>query len=78
MRTCDLNSGVGQLTLAYAQLKQQWAETQAQWTDENMRQFQEQHLQEIPGRLQWLVAAAQRLAEVVDKAERDLNDHAAE
>jgi hypothetical protein len=78
MKICDLNSGVGQLTLAFSELKERWAETKTQWTDDTMRQFEKKHLQEIPSRVQLLLAAAQRLGEVLQAAERDLNDDASE
>lgn len=74
MKICDLNTGVGQLTQAFSELKERWGETKAQWNDEAMRQFEKKHLEEIPGRIQMLLAAAQRLSEVLQKAERDLSD----
>lgn len=74
MKICDLSSGVGQLTLAFSELKERWAETKTHWNDDAMRQFEKKHLQEIPSRIQMLLLAAQRLSEVLQKAERDLQD----
>ena len=74
MRICDLNSGVGQLTHAFTQLKERWAQTQAVWQDDASRDFEKTHLAAIPPRLQLTLAAVQRLAEVLAEVERELED----
>jgi len=74
MLKCDLNSGLGQLTWAFAQLKERWAETKTQWRDDACRTFEETHLRELPPRLQLFVAATQRLAEAIERAERECRD----
>jgi len=78
MRVCDLNTGVGKLSQAYSKLKEQWAQTQVHWQDDTCRRFEEEHLREIPARLQFLLAGVQRLAEVLEKAERECEDRADE
>jgi len=74
MKVCDLNTGLGQLTHAFAELKDRWAETKDQWQDDVRRQFEQNHLQPIPSRLQLLVAAVQRLTETLELAEKELDD----
>jgi len=74
VRICDLNSGLGQLSHAFSQLKDRLAETKSSWDDGTRRQFEQNHLNEIPARMQLLVAAVQRLSEVLEKAERDCED----
>lgn len=74
MKTCDLNSGLGQLNHAFSQLKDRLAETRSVWDDQTRKQFEAEYLNEVPARLQQLVAAVQRLGEVLEKAERDCDD----
>ncbi|MEX2026427.1 MAG: hypothetical protein WEH44_03985 [Pirellulaceae bacterium] len=74
MRMCDLNTGLGQLTHAFADLRDRWAETKDQWHDDVGRQFEQNHLQPIPSRLQLLVAAVSRLTETLEQAEKELDD----
>ncbi len=74
MRICDLNSGLGRIANALATLKQRWRETKEHWHDDNARKFEEVHLRPIPDKLQGVIAAVQRLSEVLDTAERDLSD----
>ena len=74
MLKCDLNSGLGQLTWAFAHLRERWAETRTEWRDDACRQFEEAHLKELPARLQLFVAATQRLADAIERAERECGD----
>jgi hypothetical protein len=78
MKVCDLNSGLGQLAQALSQLKDRWGEVKSHWHDDASREFEEQHLAPLPVRLQRVVASAQRLAAVIDAAERELSDRAQE
>ena len=75
MRICDLNTGIGRLAEAFSQLKDHWGETKAHWNDDVSRQFEKTHLQEIPAKLQLMLASVQRLSEVLEKAERECEDH---
>ena len=76
MTICDLQTGLGQLAQAQTRLREQWAEAKTHWHDQASRQFEEQHLAEIPARLQLLAAAVQRLAAVLAEAERDCGEEA--
>lgn len=74
MSICDLNSGQGQLAHAFAQLKDRVSEIKSNWNDGTLQQFEATHLAPIPGRLQQLMAALQRLAETLAVAERECED----
>jgi hypothetical protein len=74
MKTCDLQTGLGQIAHARQQLDAAWAAAKGHWNDEASRKFEETHLREIPTRLQLLVAAVQRLATAVEQAERDCQE----
>jgi hypothetical protein len=74
MKISDLSSGVGQLTQSYAKLNECWVEVKDSWNDGVRREFEETHLAEIPLRVRQVLSAAQRLAEVLDQARRDLDD----
>jgi hypothetical protein len=74
MKTCDLNSGLGQLSHAFSQFKDRLAQIKADWNDGTLQEFEATHLAPIPARVQLMVAAVQRLAEVVEAAERECAD----
>jgi len=74
MTICDLQTGLGQIAHAAAQLQTGVAAAKTQWSDEASRGFEEAHLREIPARLQQFAAAVQRLAAAIERAERDCGD----
>ena len=74
MTICDLDSGVGQLSRAFADLKERLVDIKAEWNDATLQQFEQVHLREIPSRMQLLVTAIERLSDFVDQAERDCAD----
>lgn len=74
MKVCDLNSGLGQLSQAYAKLKERLVDTREVWTDDAFRQFDQQRLNEIPARLQRLTAAVNAFIEVIQEAERECGE----
>jgi len=78
MKICDLNSGIGQLTQAFTEFKERLADVKTHWNDDTSRQFETAHLQEIPLHLQQMLMAAQRLAEVLEKAQRECDDRGEE
>jgi hypothetical protein len=77
MRPCDLTTGLGQLTDAIATLKDRWSETKNVWNDDSSQLIEKKYLEEIPTRLRFLFIATQRLAEVMEKAQRECEDPAA-
>jgi hypothetical protein len=78
MKVCDLNTGLGQMAQALSHLKECWGQTQEHWRDDMARQFEQTHLHDVPIRLQRVAQAAQRLAAVIDAAERELGDRSDE
>lgn len=78
MRFCDLNTGLGQLTEAFSDLKERLAETKTHWNDDTSRQFQEKHLEPILPRIRLTISAIQHLTEVLSAAEKELEDRASE
>jgi hypothetical protein len=78
MKICDLQSGSGQLAQAFSHLKESWIAAKAHWHDEASRAFEEQHLHEIPARLQVMTAAVQRLTDALAQAERECEDRTEE
>ena len=74
MKVIDLNTGLARLTHAFTDLKDRWREAKEHWNDDVSREFEKTHLQTILPHLQLLTASAQRLLEVVAKAERECED----
>ena len=74
MKIMDLNTGLARMTQAFKELKEKWSETKEIWTDDVSRDFEKTQLQPILPHLQLLTAAAQRLLEVVQKAEKECED----
>jgi hypothetical protein len=74
MKTCDLASGVGRMKQATKILREQWLLTREVWTDETARKFEEQYLQPLLPQMQLTLAAVNRFAEVMEKAEKECGD----
>jgi hypothetical protein len=74
MKIIDLNTGLAKLMHAFRDLKDRWGEAKEHWNDDVSRDFETSHLQPILPHLQLLSASAQRLLEVVAKAERECED----
>lgn len=74
MKHCDLTSSVGRMNKAMATLREKWLQTKEHWNDAASREFEEKHLQPLIPQMQFTIAAVQRLAEVIEKAEKDCED----
>lgn len=74
MKICDLNTGMGQLAQALSHLREQWVEAKTHWHDQASQEFEKTHLHDLPIRLQRVTQAAQRLATLLESAERELGD----
>ena len=74
MRMCDLSSSLGRLQRLTIKLKDHWHATQEHWSDETARQFQEQYLESLVPQIATTVTATQRLVELLEQAERELDD----
>jgi len=74
MRHCDLVSGLGRLKHAAAELREHWQAAKEVWTDQVSRDFEKNHLQQLPAQVTQVVAAVQQLADVLEQAEKELED----
>lgn len=74
MKAIDLNTGLARLTQSFTDLKERWGETKEHWNDDVSRDFEKTQLAPILPALQHLMASAQRLLEVVAKAEKECED----
>jgi len=74
MHVADLQSGLGQLTQAFANLSDEWKLAAEHWNDDARRKFEEACLAPLPARLKLLVAAASSLQAAIAAAEKELDD----
>ncbi len=74
MHICDLHTGRNRLSKATKDLREQWRETREVWNDGNARAFVERHLEPLGPEVTLMVAAVNRLQEVLEKAERACSD----
>lgn len=74
MRHCDLISGLGRLKHAAAELRDAWLNAKSYWTDQVSRDFEKNHLEHLPARITQAVAAVQELTELLEQAEKELED----
>ena len=78
MRICDLHTGSIRLTRAAKSLRDQWLDTKDHWNDQNRRDFEQNHLEPLAPEITLTLAAVQRLAEVLEQAERECSDETTE
>lgn len=74
MRHCNLLDGLRRLQHAAADLRDRWLDAKAHWTDQVSRDFEQNHLQHLPGQITLAVAAVQQLADLLEQAEKELED----
>lgn len=66
-----LNAGQTKLSHAMRTLREKWADFEGHWKDRVRQEFEEKHLAELQERVRATLDAMDRLAEVIDRAERD-------
>lgn len=71
MRIADLNSGAAKLLDAADALALNWSDAKEFWRDENARNVEENHLRPIGEEIKAALGAIHRLAEVLDRAQRE-------
>jgi hypothetical protein len=76
MRICDLHTGAVRLTRAAKKLRDRWAAAKEHWDDQNRRDFEQNHLEPLTPDITLTLAAVQRLAEMLERAERECSDDA--
>jgi hypothetical protein len=74
MKICDLHTGVIRLSRAARDLRDQWLQTKDDWHDQNRRDIERNHLEPLAPEITLTLAAIQRLAEVLEQAERECSD----
>lgn len=75
MSSCDLSSGAAKLALALKHLGIKWEQAADTWSDATAKQFHEEHLVPLTPEVKQTLEAIGRLAEILDRAERDVGDH---
>lgn len=71
MRIADLNSGAAKLIDAADTLTARWQDAKEFWRDENAANVEENHLRPLVEEVTAALAAIHRLAEVLDRAQRE-------
>jgi hypothetical protein len=74
MRVGDLSSGASKLANAIKQLKIKWESASDGWHDVRAKAFQRDHIDPLTPRIKETLDALGRLAEVLDRAIRDVSD----
>lgn len=74
MRVCDLSTGAGHLMRAWRKLREKWADTKTHWNDPVSHQFEERYLRPLGPGVQGALTAIQRLAAVLEQAEKACED----
>jgi hypothetical protein len=71
VRIADLNSGTAKIASAYKTMRIHWEDAKDQWQDSNRKQFEEKYLDPLEPQISATLEAIGRLAEVLERAERD-------
>ncbi|NBP88236.1 MAG: hypothetical protein EBU59_06965 [Planctomycetia bacterium] len=74
MKSCDLSSGAAKMALALKQLGIKWEHARETWDDATSRRFHEENIAPLMPEVKQTLEAVGRLAEVLDRAERDVSD----
>ena len=74
MRICDLQTGTIRLSKAAKHLREKWEETKPLWNDQNAVDFEFHYVQSLTPQLTLTLAAVNRLATLLEQAERDCWD----
>jgi hypothetical protein len=65
---------LGRIKHAAAEMREAWLTAKSYWTDQVSRDFEKNHLQHLPAEIAQAVAAVQELAEMLEQAEKELED----
>ncbi|MFM7185916.1 MAG: hypothetical protein ACKO4Z_14275 [Planctomycetota bacterium] len=74
MRVGDLSSGASKLANALKQLNLKWEAATADWHDVRAKSFHKDHIDPLTPSVKETLDALSRLAEVLDRAIRDVSD----
>jgi uncharacterized protein YukE len=74
MRVGDLASGAAKLALALKHLGIKWDEASETWNDSAAKAFHKEFIEPLTPDVKQMLEAVGRLAEVLDRAGRDVSD----
>ena len=74
MSVTDFNGSATRFKKSVKKLRERWEETKEHWDDKTSSDFEEQYLRPILPEISMTIASVQRMAEMMDKAERDCDD----
>jgi uncharacterized protein YukE len=74
MRVCDLSSGASKLANALKQINLKWDAATETWNDGRAKAFHKENLEPLLPSVKETLDALGRLAEVLDRAARDVSD----
>ncbi len=74
MRVCDLSSGASKLANALKQMNLKWDAATETWNDARAKAFHKEHVEPLLPSVKETLDALGRLAEVLDRAARDVSD----
>ena len=71
MHTGDLTAGANKLRLAMEAFTAAWDDAHQTWSDKRAQKFEETYLLQLAPRAQAALEAANRMADILSKAQRD-------
>ncbi len=74
MKSCDLVTGLGRMKRSTAKLKESWLELKTHWNDKASQDFEKNYLQTLAPQITLAAAAVHELRDVIEQAEKDLED----
>lgn len=74
MRVCDLSSGASKLANALKQINLKWDAATETWNDTRAKAFHKENVDPLLPSVKETLDALGRLAEVLDRAARDVSD----
>jgi uncharacterized protein YukE len=75
MKVADLSSGASKLANALKQLNIKWESAKDTWRDSRAKTFQKDNVEPLLPAVKETLDALGRLAEVLDRAARDVSEH---
>ena len=75
MKVADLSSGASKLANALKQLNIKWESAKDTWRDSRAKAFQKDNVEPLLPAVKETLDAVGRLAEVLDRAARDVSEH---
>lgn len=75
MKVCDLSSGASKLANALKQLHLKWESARDTWADSRARAFEKESVEPLMPAVKETLDSLGRLAEVLDRAARDVSEH---